>query len=177
MKISTTSRHYDLPPALREYAESKVENLTTFYENIVSGHIIFSLEKYRHACEVTLHINGRDLVAEDVSEDMYTSVDRVVEKLERQILKHKGKLDKRKNGPKLAAELDVVLPEETTDEEEAEGEIIPADPIEFPQMTMEEAVQKLSENGKAFSIYSNLVTKKLNVLFKREDGTIGLIEA
>jgi putative sigma-54 modulation protein len=176
MKISTTSRHYDLAPALRDYAESKVEHLTNFFDNIVSAHIIFSLEKYRHSCEVTLHVNGRDMVGKDTSEDMYASVDRVVEKLERQILKHKGKL-KKKSHEKIA-EMDAVLPDESAaDEEDAETEIIPADPLEFPRMTMDEAVAALNENGKTYSIFSNRATKRLNVLFKREDGSIGVIEA
>jgi putative sigma-54 modulation protein len=175
MKISTTSRHYDLQPALRDYAESKIQHLTTFFDNIVSAHVIFALEKYRHFCEVTLHVNGRDIVAHETTEDMYVSVDRVAEKLERQILKHKGKLRKKAN--RKLTDMEVVLPEETDGEEDGEPEIIPADPIEFPQMTQEEAVEKLGQNGKAFSIFSNLVTRRLNVLFKREDGTIGIIEA
>jgi putative sigma-54 modulation protein len=177
MKITTTSRHYELTPALKKYAESKVENLKTYFENIVSAHIIFSLEKYRHCVEVTLHVNGRDLAAREISEDMYVSVDRVAEKLERQIVKYKGKRFSKK--PRKRPQTEVELPEEESDEHMAvqENEVIPADPVEFPRMTMGEAVSSLIENGKGFSIFSNSTTKRLNVLYKREDGTIGLIEA
>lgn len=177
MKITTTARHYELTPALKEYAEAKIQNLTTFFDNIVNAHIVFTLEKYRHFVEVTLHINGRDIVAHDVSEDMYASVDNVAEKLERQILKHKGKVYTKKPRKRIAKE--VVLPPERPSQREnpAQNEIIPADPIEFPQMTMEEAVSSLRANGKGFGIFSNRVTNRLNVLYRREDGTIGLIEA
>ena len=174
MKISTTSRHYDLPPALKDYAESKVEHLETFFDPISSAHIIFAVEKYRHAFEVTLHVNGRDMVAQDTSEDMYASVDRVVEKLERQLLKHKGKLMKR--GHQKLADLEVELPEESAEEEDGEAELIPADPIEFPQMTVDQAVEKLKTNGSDISIFANLATRRVNVVYKREDGTIGIIE-
>jgi putative sigma-54 modulation protein len=177
MKITTTSRHYELTPALRQYAESKIQNLTTYFESIVSAHIIFSLEKYRHHVEVTLHVNGREIVGHEVSEDMYASVDRVAEKLERQLLKHKGKRYKKK--PRKRPEMEMDLPPEqpSESEESPENEIIPADPIEFPQMTMHEALSMLAKNGQAFSIFSNRATNRLNVLYKREDGTIGLIEA
>lgn len=179
MRIETTSRHYELTPALKDYAETKVENLTTYFENIVSAHIVFGLEKYRHFFEVTLHVNGRDIVGHEVSDDMYTSVDRVMEKLERQLLKHKGKLKKK---PRRRAGAEVELPpEQPSDGEESEepnvNEVIPADPIEFPRMTMQQAVDRISQNGETFRIFSNEDTNRLNVLYKREDGTIGLIEA
>jgi putative sigma-54 modulation protein len=177
MKITTTARHYELTPALREYAESKIENLTTYFENIVSAHIIFSLEKYRQKVEVTLHINGRDMIGHETSEDMYVSVDRVAEKLERQLIKYKGKRFNTKSTRKRVVEEIELPPEQGEAEEPDENEIIPADPIEFPRMTTSEALSMLVENGKVFSIFSNRVTNRLNVLYKREDGTIGLIEA
>lgn len=179
MKITTTSRHYDLTPSLREYAESKIENLTTFFDHIQTAHIIFELEKYRHLVEVTLHVNGKDIVGRESSEDMYTSVDRVAEKLERQLLKHKGKRYQKK-GPKPEVDLPPEQPSQGGDaleKKNLEGEVIPADPIEFPRFTLDEAITHLNKNGKDFHIFSNRTTSRLNVLFKREDGTIGLIEA
>lgn len=177
MKITTTSRHYELTPALKEYAETKIENLKTYFENIVSAHIVFSLEKYRHCVEVTLHVNGRDLLGREISEDMYISVDRVAEKLERQIVKYKEKRWGKKARKRPQGEVDLPVEESDDHIEVQENEVIPADPVEFPQMTMGEAVSALIENGKGFSIFSNRTTKRLNVLYKREDGTIGLIEA
>jgi putative sigma-54 modulation protein len=166
-----------LTPALRDYAETKVAQLKKYFDNIVNAHIIFELEKYRHAVEVTIHVNGKDFNSREESEDMYVSVDRVVEKLERQISKYKGKRFNKKS-PKLG-ELDVVLPPEETDVGKGEGGegIVAVDPIEFPFLTLSEAVKKMSSDGKEFSIFSNKNTKRLSVLFKREDGSLGLIEA
>jgi putative sigma-54 modulation protein len=177
MKITTTSRHYDLTPALKEHAEAKIRHLTTYFDNIVNAHIIFSMEKYRHAFEATLHANGKDFTGRAESEDMYASVDKVAEKLERQIRKHKGKRSKKKS-PKLG-ELEVELPTVSEPEENQaqEDEIVPIDPIEFPRMSLSEALAKLKENGNGFTIFSNPTTSRINVLFKRKDGTIGLIEA
>jgi putative sigma-54 modulation protein len=96
MNISTTARHYDLAPALRDYAEGKVQHLKRYFDHIVNAHLVFSLEKYRHKVEITLHVNGKDFVSEDESDDMYVSVDRSVEKLERQLRRHKDKIKRRK---------------------------------------------------------------------------------
>lgn len=96
MNISTTSRHYDLAPALKDYAEEKVQHLKRYFDHIVNAHLIFSLEKYRHKVEITLHVNGKDFVSEEESDDMYVSVDRSIEKLERQLKRHKDKIKRRK---------------------------------------------------------------------------------
>jgi putative sigma-54 modulation protein len=177
MNITTTARHYQLTPALKDYAESKVGQLKKYFDNIVNAHIIFELEKYRHAVEVSIHVNGKDFNGREVSEDMYASVDRVVEKLERQIRKYKGKRFNKKT-PKLS-EMGSPLPPEREGGPvpPGENEIVPADPIEFPTMTLGAAVEKFKADGKEFSIFSNSDTKRLVVLFKRDDGTLGIIEA
>lgn len=102
MNISTTSRHYELPTALRDYAEGKVQNLKKYFDHIVNARLVFSLEKYRHRVEITLHVNGKDFVGIEESDDMYVSVDRSVEKLERQLKKHKEKIKRRKSQQSVA---------------------------------------------------------------------------
>ncbi|HEX5133112.1 MAG TPA: ribosome-associated translation inhibitor RaiA [Candidatus Krumholzibacteria bacterium] len=97
MNITTTARHYDLAPALKDYAEDKVRNLKKYFDHIVNVHIIFSLEKYRQQVEVTLHVNGKDMIGRAESEDMYLSVERAVDKLEEQLKRHHGKLKDRKH--------------------------------------------------------------------------------
>lgn len=101
MNVSTTARHYDLAPALKDYAEGKVKNLKRYFDHIVNAHVIFSLEKYRHRVEITLHVNGRDFISVDESDDMYAAVDGSVDKLERQLRRHKGKVKSRKSNQGL----------------------------------------------------------------------------
>lgn len=179
MKITTTARHYELTPALKDYAERKVLNLKKYFEQIDTAHITFSLEKYRYAVEITLHVNGRDFNSKEESEDMYASIDRVVDKLERQILKYKGKIKRRKSHKKLS-EMEYSFPEENvgpTDEgEELHLDIIPADPSAFPGFTLAEALQTMEDAGREFNIFLNTETDKLNVIYVEKDGTIGLLE-
>jgi putative sigma-54 modulation protein len=101
MNITTTARHYDLAPALKDYAEGKVHSLKKYFDHIVNAHLIFSLEKYRQRVEITLHVNGKDFVTLHESEDMYISVDRAIEKLEEQLKRYSGKLKKRKRAQGL----------------------------------------------------------------------------
>lgn len=101
MNVSTTARHYDLAPALKDYAEGKVKNLKRYFDHIVNAHVIFSLEKYRHRVEITLHVNGRDFISVEESDDMYAAVDGSVDKLERQLRRHKGKVRDRKSNQGL----------------------------------------------------------------------------
>jgi putative sigma-54 modulation protein len=180
MNIKTTARHYQLTPALKEYAETKIQQLTRYFDNIVNAHIIFALEKYRHSVEASIHVNGKDFNSREESVDMYVSVDRVVEKLERQIQKYKGKRFSKKS-PKLG-EIGASLapPEEEPAMERptgSENEIVPVDPIEFPFLTQSEAVEKLTLDGKGYTIFSDKETRRVSVLFRRDDGTLGLIEA
>lgn len=118
MNISTTSRHYELPAALRDYAEGKVQNLKKYFDHIVNARLIFTLEKYRHKVEITLHVNGKDFVGIEESDDMYVSVDRSVEKLERQLKKHKEKIRSRKSYQSVS---DVISSEEEAEDEEESG--------------------------------------------------------
>jgi len=175
MNITTTARHYDLNPALREYAEAKIENLTTYFDNISKAHVVFGLEKYRHFVEVTLHSNGKNFYSKEESDDMYVSVDRVVDRLERQILKHKGKRYGKK-APKLS-EIEIAIPASPPPEStEADTDIVPADPSEYPVLTPDEAAATLKSNGGEFTVFANKDTSRINVLVKRKDGTYGLIE-
>jgi putative sigma-54 modulation protein len=118
MNISTTARHYDLAPALKDYTEEKVQHLKRYFDHIVNAHVVFSLEKYRHKVEITLHVNGRDFASEEESDDMYVSVDRSIEKLERQLKRHKDKIKRRKSQQSVA---DIAGdPDAAGDEDEAE---------------------------------------------------------
>jgi putative sigma-54 modulation protein len=112
MNISTTARHYDLPPALKDYAEAKVQHLKRYFDHIVNAHVVFSLEKYRHKVEITLHANGKDFVGVEESDDMYVSVDRSIDKLESQLRRHKDKIKRRKSYQSMSE-----LTTESSDEE------------------------------------------------------------
>lgn len=92
MQINLTGHHIEITPALRDYVHGKLERIERHFENVTSAHVILSVEKLRHKAEATIHVAGNDIYADAIEEDMYASIDGLVDKIDRQIKKHKEKL-------------------------------------------------------------------------------------
>lgn len=96
MQINISGHHVDLTPSLRDYVSNKMERLERHFDHITTTQVTLSVEKLRQKAEATIHISGADIFAQSESADMYASIDSLVDKLDRQILKHKGKQESRR---------------------------------------------------------------------------------
>lgn len=96
MQMNISGHHVELTPSLRDYVTSKMERFERHFDTVTSIQVTLSVEKLRQIADATLHISGADLFAQAESEDMYASIDALVDKLDRQILKHKGKQEARR---------------------------------------------------------------------------------
>ncbi len=105
MDIKITARHFELTDALRDYAQKEVFTLKRYFDHLISGHIILSVEKHRQIAELVIHVWGTDLASKAESEDMYLAIDEVVEKMERQIKRYKDKLRNHKPNSKVEEQL------------------------------------------------------------------------
>lgn len=92
MQISVTGRHLDITDALKNYVESKFERLERHIDHVTDVHVILGLEKINKKAEATVQISGAMLFAEDHQEDMYAAIDNLIDKLDRQVCKHKEKI-------------------------------------------------------------------------------------
>ena len=92
MQINMTGHRLDVTPALKDFTESKFEKLQRHFENITSIHVIFDVEKLRQIAEATINVSKGQLHARSESEDMYSAIDALIDKLDRQLIKHKEKL-------------------------------------------------------------------------------------
>lgn len=92
MQLNITGHHMDMTDSLQNYVETKLEKLERHFDNVTNVHVVLSVEKQRQKAEASVHISGADLYADAVNEDMYASIDAMVDKLDRQIKKHKEKL-------------------------------------------------------------------------------------
>lgn len=102
MNISVTFRHIDASDAIRSYAEEKVGKLQKFLRQPLRARVTLSLDKLEHTAEVQISSGGEHLEAHDTTEDMYASIDKVIDKLERQISDHKGLAqDRKRRGPSV----------------------------------------------------------------------------
>jgi putative sigma-54 modulation protein len=91
MQINLTGHHIDVTEALRTYVDNKFERLARHFDHVINAHVILSVEKLAQKAEATLNVNGGKLYADSVHEDMYAAIDSLIDKLDRQILRHKEK--------------------------------------------------------------------------------------
>jgi putative sigma-54 modulation protein len=92
MQVIVTGHHLEITDSLRAHIDSRFEKLGRHFDNVTDVHVILSIEKLMQKAEATVHINGATIFAEDHQEDMYVAIDDMVDKLDRQITKHKEKV-------------------------------------------------------------------------------------
>lgn len=92
MQVSVTGHHLEVTDALKAHVDNKFEKLARHFDNVTDVHVILSVEKLVQKAEATLQLSGAKLFAEDRQEDMYAAIDNLVDKLDRQIIKHKEKI-------------------------------------------------------------------------------------
>ena len=98
MQLSISGHHVDLTDSLNDYIEQKFERLERHYDHITQVHVILTVEKLHHKAEANAHVTGAELFANADAEDMYAAIDLKVDKLDRQLIKHKEKTKDRHNG-------------------------------------------------------------------------------
>lgn len=92
MQINLTGHHVDITEAMRNYVNTKLERLERHFDHVTNVHVILTVEKLRQKAEATLHMNGANVFADATHEDMYAAIDSLVDKLDRQVKKHKEKM-------------------------------------------------------------------------------------
>lgn len=99
MNLKLTGNHVEITDSMREYVVSKIGKITRHFDHVIDVSVVLSVEKLKQKAEANVHIRGKDIFVETDSEDMYASIDSLVDKLDRQILKHKEKnLERRNHG-------------------------------------------------------------------------------
>ncbi|MFN4148867.1 MAG: ribosome hibernation-promoting factor, HPF/YfiA family [Rhodocyclaceae bacterium] len=91
MNLTITGHHIEVTPALRDYVSGKVEKVIKHFDHVTSVHVILSVEKLVQKAEITLHVKGKDIYADASDTDLYAAIDILIDKLDRQVQKYKGK--------------------------------------------------------------------------------------
>lgn len=169
MKIIVNGRHLEVTPALKSYAEEKIGKFEKYLSNITEAVVTLSVEKYRHKVEVLLKANGVMIQAEGITGEIYSSIDEVVEKLEKQVKKYKEKLVSHRKGENKASAVPTAPFYE-------EGTIIKKKRFDMKPMSPEEAVMQMDLLDKDFFVFANDTSGDINVIYRRKDGNYGLIE-
>jgi len=97
MNLQLTGRHIEITPAIREYTTGKFGKIKRHFDQVIDMNIILSVEKLKQKAEATIHVSGKDLFVECEDENLYAAIDMLVDKLDRQVRRHKGKLADRRH--------------------------------------------------------------------------------
>lgn len=89
MNLTISGHHVDVTPAIREYVMNKLERVTRHFDQVIDVHVVLTVEKLRQKAEINLHLRGKDLHCEATDADLYAAVDLLIDKLDRQVVKHK----------------------------------------------------------------------------------------
>jgi putative sigma-54 modulation protein len=98
MNLNLTGNHLDITPAIRDYVVAKLDRITRHFDHVIDVQVVMSVAKLRHKVEANLHARGKDIHVEAIELDMYAAIDVLVDKLDRQVVKHKEKLALRRQG-------------------------------------------------------------------------------
>ena len=176
MEISFTFRHMEPSTELRSYVEEKVYKVKKYFDSPVEAHIVLKIEKFRHIADMTISIDGNKIKAVDESNDMYSSIDQVMDKVEEQLRrlmsrKKEYRLDNIKGSDSLISDIE-------TQEGQAESgpTIIKTERLDIKPMDINEAAMQINLSKRNFLVFTNSKSKSINIIYKRKDGNLGLIE-
>ncbi|MGT2800925.1 ribosome hibernation-promoting factor, HPF/YfiA family [Streptococcus marmotae] len=176
IKFSVRGENIEVTEALRSYVEEKVAKIEKYFHADQELNAKVNLKVYRDKrskVEVTIPLGSITLRAEDISQDMYGSIDLVVDKIERQIRRNKTKIEK-KNRQKVSTSQ--LFTDELVEQVEEEVKVVRTKQVDLKPMDLEEAILQLELLGHDFFIYTDAKDSTTNVIYKREDGGLGLLE-
>jgi putative sigma-54 modulation protein len=177
MQVEYTGRQIEITPAIKRFTEDHLKKIRKILGEMIQVHAILTVEKYRHIAEINLKSRSFKINGVEETHDMYTSITAVLDKIQRQALKHKGKTiaKKRKSGPS-SARIMSALGDEQVRAISAPPRVIKSKSFAAKPMTIEEAVEEVNSSNSEFIVFRNAESERVSVVYKRKDGNFGLIE-
>ena len=173
MQTSVTFKNLDPSDHLRDYVSEKLNRFDKYLYNPAEASVVLNVEKFRHIAEVNIVGDRLSINGKEETEDMYSAIDMVLDKLEKQIKKNKQKSRARRQGKgkaKSGQPADSLMADETTEQQ------VMVKNIAYKPMDVEEAIMQLNLVDNSFLVFTNSRSQQVNVLYRRKDGNIGLIQ-
>ena len=174
MQTSVTFKNLDPTDTLKSYVRDKLDRFDRYLDNPAEANVVLLVEKFRHIAEININGDRLTINGKEETNDMYSAIDMVLDKLEKQIKKNKQKIRERRPGVKAKnidlMEADINLPDEELVRE------IKVKNIEYKPMDVEEAVLQMDLLSNNFLVFTNARSDRVNVLYRRKDGHYGLIQ-
>jgi putative sigma-54 modulation protein len=183
MQVHITGRQVAITPALRKHTEEKLRKVEKILGGPIEAHVVLAVEKRRHHAEIQVKSRSALISSAHETEDLYASIGDVVEKLERQALKHKEKLTNRKKrgGRGDAASFPTIetrgrARRVTQAPAEPRPRIFPSDRYRLKPLSAEDAAMELESGGGDLLVFRDDQTYRVNVVYRRKDGNFGLVD-
>ena len=177
MQTSVTFKNLDPSDNLRAYVSNKLDRLDKLLDNPAEAHVVLSVEKIRHIAEIRLMGDRLNINCREKTNDMYSSIDMALDKLEKQIKKQKEKIKSHRPVSRSEARptpfVEAVMAPQTDDDIRPQ---IRVQNIDYKPMDIEEASMQMELISDNFLVFTNARTHKVNVLYRRKDGDLGLIQ-
>ena len=175
MKINMSGKGFEVTDSLQERIEKKLAKLERYFRGDAEANIRISQEKgNRNIVEITIAVGGLVLRAEETSSDMYASIDGAVDKLNRQIRRHRTKLDKKLRDTGFIAPEPVV--EDEPEEEQAQYDLVRVKKFQVKPMAVEDALAQMDLLDHDFFLFRDEKTDGICVVYRRNDGAYGLLQ-
>jgi putative sigma-54 modulation protein len=176
MQTSVTFKNLDPSDHLRAYVSDKLDRFDRLLDNPAEANVVLAVEKFRHIAEINI-VGDRLLInGKEETNDMYSAIDMVLDKLEKQIKKSKEKIRHRRTTAKNKAKKIEEINEEYALPDEDVVRHIKIKNIEYKPMDVEEAVLQMDLMSDSFLVFTNARSDQINVLYRRKDGHYGLIQ-
>lgn len=177
MQTSVTFKNFDPSDTLSTYVSSKLDRFDRYLDNPAEASVVLSVEKFRHIAEINVVGDGLTVNGREETVDMYSAIDAVLDKLEKQIKRSKGKIKDRLTGARERGRMPADLAEAMTESESfGNAPQVIEENIEYKPMDLDEALMQMELAQQSFLVYLNAKNNQVNVLYRRQDGDYGLIQ-
>ncbi|NLC11328.1 MAG: ribosome-associated translation inhibitor RaiA [Firmicutes bacterium] len=176
MEINIRGKNVEVTPFLADYAEKRLGKFEKYFDQPMEAQVTLSVQKGEHIVEVTFTVDSLILRGEEATDDMYASIDLVVDKIERQLHKYKTRINRKLRNKGIKDLNEQFLNKQKEDFEEPEQTVVRRKRFVMKPMPVEEAIMQMNLLSHDFFVFTNADTEEINVLYRRKDGNYGLIE-
>lgn len=173
MRVIISSKNMNVSDHLKQTIESKLERLGKYFSSDIVANVTLTLEKGRQKIEATINAKGTIFRAEETTNDVYSGIDRVVEKLSTQMSRFKTKLQRKHKDNKAIKFADIP---DVADEELEELQVVRTKRLELIPMSVDEAIMQMELLGHTFFVFLDTECQMVNIVYKRKDDKYGLLE-
>jgi putative sigma-54 modulation protein len=177
MQVNITFRHLESTEALKAHVVDKVQHIQRYIDRPSEAHAVLYVENLHHHADISMKAGPFSLRGRAKSEDMYASIDAAAEKIERQLKKHKEKLKNHKSTAIPHGWVPVDVRHEVLSSDQPSDRVVKSSRFQAKPMSLDEAILQMDLLNGSFFVFQNASNRAINVVYRREDGHLGLIEA